>query len=276
MKPDEIEKLSFQIIEREIGANNFENEQWLIVRRMIHTSADFEYKDMVRFHPDAVQSGLDAIRSGKTIITDTNMARVGIRKKELDQFGASTVCFMNDPAVHRRAKASRHTRARVAVDMAVGDMQGGIYVVGNAPTALMRLVELVIEQKAQPALDYRIAGRICERRRIQSSAHGTGLSLYIKYRPQGRLQCGGQRRQCAGDHGRRGCLTLDTLMICIGEQVRESSRIEHRIASIVKPGEQRKAIIRKKRFKQSKWYRLHRGQHDAKNGNLIWHRCGTG
>ena len=152
MKPDEIEKLSFQIIERETGANNFENEQWLIVRRMIHTSADFEYKDMVRFHPDAVQSGLDAIRSGKTIITDTNMARVGIRKKELDQFGASTVCFMNDPAVHRRAKASRHTRARVAVDMALGDMQGGIYVVGNAPTALMRLIELVKAQKARPAL----------------------------------------------------------------------------------------------------------------------------
>ena len=152
MKPDEIEQLSFQIIEQEIGAHHLTDEQWLIVRRMIHTSADFEYRDTVRFHPDAIEAGLEAIRSGKNIITDTNMARVGIRKKELDQFGASTACFMNDPAIHRQAQAGNLTRARVAVDMAVGDMEGGIYVVGNAPTALMRLVELVIEHKAQPAL----------------------------------------------------------------------------------------------------------------------------
>ena len=152
MKPDEIENLSFQIIEREIETHNLEDEQWLIVRRMIHTSADFEYKDMVRFHPGAIKSGLDAIRSGKKIITDTNMARVGIRKKELDQFGAATACFMNDPMVHRQAKATGATRARVAVDMAVEDMAGGIYVVGNAPTALLRLIELVEAQKARPAL----------------------------------------------------------------------------------------------------------------------------
>jgi len=152
MKPDEIENLSFQIIEQEIGAHNLPNEQWLIVRRMIHTSADFEYKEMVRFHPAAIQAGLDAICSAKKIITDTNMARVGIRKKELDQFGTSTACFMTDPRVDSLAKASGTTRARVAVDIAVEDMKGGIYVVGNAPTALMRLIELVKEQKARPAL----------------------------------------------------------------------------------------------------------------------------
>ena len=152
MKPDEIENLSFQIIEQEIGEHNFPQDQWPIVRRMIHTSADFEYGNMVRFHPKAIQSGLDAIRGGRKIITDTNMARVGIRKGELDQFGASTACFMNDPGVHRRARASGITRARVAVDMALEDMQNGIYVVGNAPTALLRLIELVKEQKARPAL----------------------------------------------------------------------------------------------------------------------------
>ena len=152
MKPDEIENLSFQIIEQEIGAHNLPNEQWLIVRRMIHTSADFEYKEMVRFHPAAIQAGLDAICSAKKIITDTNMARVGIRKKELDQFGTSTACFMTDPRVDSLAKASGTTRARVAVDIAVEDMKDGIYVVGNAPTALMRLIELVKEQKARPAL----------------------------------------------------------------------------------------------------------------------------
>ena len=152
MKPDEIENLSFQIIEQEIGEHQLTNEQWQIVRRIIHTSADFEYKDSVRFHPRAIRSGLDAIRNGRQIITDTNMARVGIRKNELDQFGALTACWMNDPMVHQQAKASGITRARVAVDMAVEDMQGGIYAVGNAPTALMRLVELVKNQKAQPAL----------------------------------------------------------------------------------------------------------------------------
>ena len=152
MKPDEIENLSFQIIEREIGAHNLRNEQWIIVRRMIHTSADFGYKDMVRFHSDAIKSGLDAIRSGKNIITDTNMARVGIRKREIEQFGGRVKCYMNDQQVHSNAKATGVTRAKIAVDMAVADMQGGIYVIGNAPTALLRLIELVKEQKARPAL----------------------------------------------------------------------------------------------------------------------------
>ena len=152
MKPGEIESLSFKIIEEEIGEHNLSWEQWPIVRRMIHTSADFEYGSMVRFHPNAIQAGLDAIRGGKKIITDTNMARVGIRKKELDRFGASTICFMNDPGIHRQAKASGSTRARAAVDMALEDMQDGIYVVGNAPTALIRLIELVKALKARPAL----------------------------------------------------------------------------------------------------------------------------
>ena len=152
MKPEEIENLSFKIIEQEIGTHNVADDHWPIIRRMIHTSADFEYKDMVRIHPDAVNAGLKAIRNGKKIITDTNMARVGIRKKELDRFGASTECYMNDPMIHRNAKASGVTRAKVAVDMAVEDMRDGIYVVGNAPTALMRLVELIKEKKAQPAL----------------------------------------------------------------------------------------------------------------------------
>jgi precorrin-8X/cobalt-precorrin-8 methylmutase len=152
MKPEEIEKLSFQIIEQEIGTRNVADDHWPIIRRMIHTSADFEYKQMVRIHPDAVKNGMEAIRSGKKIITATNMARVGIRKKELDRFGASTECYMNDPMIHRNAKATGVTRAKVAVDMAIENMRGGIYVVGNAPTALMRLVELIKEQKAQPAL----------------------------------------------------------------------------------------------------------------------------
>ncbi len=152
MKPNDIEALSFQIIEKEAGAHDFSPEQWPIVRRMIHTSADFEYMKTVRFHPRAVEAGLSAIRQGKTIITDTNMARVGIRGKELSEFGASVACYMTDPRVADIASEKGITRARAAVDAAAERMEDGVYVVGNAPTALLRLIELVKEKKAKPAL----------------------------------------------------------------------------------------------------------------------------
>ena len=152
MKPDEIEALSFKIIDREAGPHRFPDEQWPVVRRMIHTSADFEYKDSVRFHPDAVAAGMAAIRAGKSIITDTNMARVGIRQRDLKPFGATLSCYMNAGVVHENAKAAGTTRAHAAVDAAISDMAGGIYVIGNAPTALLHLIERIKEKKAQPAL----------------------------------------------------------------------------------------------------------------------------
>jgi precorrin-8X/cobalt-precorrin-8 methylmutase len=152
MKPDEIERSSFQIIDQEAGTHHFSEQQWSIVRRMIHTTADFEFKEMVRFHPQAISAGIEAIRNGKMIITDTNMARVGIRKKESEQFGGRVKCYMNDPLIHEKAKADGSTRAKAAVDAAISEMKDGIYVVGNAPTALLRLIELVSEKKALPAL----------------------------------------------------------------------------------------------------------------------------
>lgn len=152
MKPHEIETLSFNIIDQETGPHGFSDEQWTIVRRMIHTSADFEYKDTIRFHPDAVAAGVAAIRNGKTIITDTNMARVGMRQSDLKPFGADVKCYMNDSAVAENAKTAGTTRAHAAVDAAVSDMEGGIYVIGNAPTALLHLIERVKEKKARPAL----------------------------------------------------------------------------------------------------------------------------
>ena len=152
MKPDEIENQSFAIIDREAGPHNFTAEQWTIVRRMIHTSADFEYKQTVRFHPDAVAAGIQAIRNGKTIFTDTNMARVGIRSRDLNGYGVSLKCLMDDPAIRARAEKNGTTRAKAAVDAAVAEMKEGLYVVGNAPTALLRLIELLQAGKAQPAL----------------------------------------------------------------------------------------------------------------------------
>ena len=152
MKPEHIEALSFRIIDNEAGPNNFSPQQWKIVQRMIHTSADFEYMDTVRFHPEAITAGLDAIRKGKKIITDTNMARVGIRIGDAGRFGSTLKCFIDDPEVSEISSNKEKTRAEVAVDAAILDMENGIYVIGNAPTALLRLIELVKEKKAKPAL----------------------------------------------------------------------------------------------------------------------------
>lgn len=152
MKPDEIEKLSFTIIDREAGTHNFSPEQWSIVRRIIHTSADFDYMETIRFHPEAIEAGLKAIRQGKKIVTDTNMARVGIRQMELEHFGATVSCLINDPEIKKRSAEDGTTRAQAAVDAAIRAMEDGIYVVGNAPTALLRLIELVKAGEAAPAL----------------------------------------------------------------------------------------------------------------------------
>jgi len=152
MKPLEIELESFRIIDREAGPHTFTPEQWQIVRRMIHTSADFDYRRTVRFHPQAIAAGLKALRAGKPIVTDTNMARTGIRKTDAQRLGVALRCHMDDPAVHAAARSSGTTRAEAAVDAALAEMTDGIYVIGNAPTALLRLVEQVRSGRARPAL----------------------------------------------------------------------------------------------------------------------------
>jgi precorrin-8X/cobalt-precorrin-8 methylmutase len=152
MNPGEIESLSFKIIDQEAGPHEFSIKQWAIVRRLIHTSADFQYMQTIRFHPDAIAAGIAAIRAGKQIITDTQMARAGIRRSALKPFGVTVKCYMDDSAVHEAAKIAGTTRAHAAVDAAKAHMAGGIYVIGNAPTALLHLIERVKEKKAQPAL----------------------------------------------------------------------------------------------------------------------------
>ncbi|MBF0398457.1 MAG: precorrin-8X methylmutase [Desulfobacterales bacterium] len=147
MKPDEIEKLSFEIIDKEASQHSFTNEEWEIVRRMIHTSADFEYLNTVRFHPDAIASGTRAIMNGKTIITDTNMAKAGIRKSKI-----KVECLIDNPDIHDIASKNGITRAEAAVDAAIDLMEDGIYVIGNAPTALIRLNKAILDKKAKPAL----------------------------------------------------------------------------------------------------------------------------
>ncbi len=152
MKPSEIEALSFRIIDEEAGSHSFAPDAWSIIRRMIHTSADFEYMHTTRIHPDAIEAGVAALRSGRNIVTDTNMARAGIRKSEVYRFGGSVECLIGDSTVAQVARESGCTRAMAAVDAAVPLMKGGIYVIGNAPTALLRLIELMRSGEAQPSL----------------------------------------------------------------------------------------------------------------------------
>jgi precorrin-8X/cobalt-precorrin-8 methylmutase len=152
MKPYEIEQSSFAIIDAEAGPHGFSPAQWTIVRRMIHTSADFDYLASVRFHPGAVEAGIAAIRSGTRIFTDTNMVRTGIRKKDLARYGGEVHCLMASPQVARTAAENGTTRAVAAVDAVADQLTGAIYAVGNAPTALLRLIELIGDKRARPSL----------------------------------------------------------------------------------------------------------------------------
>jgi precorrin-8X/cobalt-precorrin-8 methylmutase len=152
MKPHEIEQRSFEIIEAEAGCHDFSPPAWSVVRRMIHTSADFEYLQSIRMHPRAVEAGVAAIRRGCTIFCDTHMLRSGIRSRDLTRLGATAECLMAEPQIAGAALENGVTRARVAVEAAAERMADGIYAVGNAPTALLRLIELIGQGRACPAL----------------------------------------------------------------------------------------------------------------------------
>ena len=152
MTPNEIEAQSFTIIDTEAGPHAFSPDQWQIIRRMIHTSADFDYMKTVRFHPDAISKGIQAISEGKAIITDTTMAKSGINTAGLARFGCRVTCLIQDSQVCQRAQDGGNTRSAAAVDAALAEMSGGIYVIGNAPTALLRLIELIKAGQALPAL----------------------------------------------------------------------------------------------------------------------------
>ncbi len=151
--PAEIEARSFAVIDAEVPEPRpFSGLEWEIVRRMIHTTADFELLNLARIHPKAVENGLNALRSGCAVVTDTEMARKGMPVRRLDPLGCRALCWMNDPEVAARAKAGGITRARAAMDKAAELAGPVVVVIGNAPTALLRLLELVKEGKFQPAL----------------------------------------------------------------------------------------------------------------------------
>ncbi len=152
VKPQEIEARSFEIITRELGDRKLDPDKELIIKRCIHTSADFEYADSLCFSPGAVERAREAIRKGACIVTDTQMGKSGINKRALARFGGEVYCFMSDEDVAAQAKAQGSTRATVSMDRAAALDKPLIFAIGNAPTALIRLYELISEGKLKPEL----------------------------------------------------------------------------------------------------------------------------
>ena len=152
MKPAEIEKNSFAIITAELGDRSFPEGVAEVVKRVIHTSADFDYADNLCFSPDVIEKAKAALAAGATVVTDTNMALAGISKPALQKLGGKAVCLMADADVAREAKARGVTRATVSMEHAAKLDGPLIFAIGNAPTALIRLHELIGEGAVQPAL----------------------------------------------------------------------------------------------------------------------------
>ena len=152
MRPEEIESESFRIIEAEMGPHPWSPAEWPVVRRVIHTSADFEFARTLFFSPDAVARGVAALRAGRGIVTDTTMALSGIAKPRLKRFGIATSCFVADPDVAHLAQAEGITRSVAAMRKALANPGNGIFVIGNAPTALFELLRLVQEDGMRPDL----------------------------------------------------------------------------------------------------------------------------
>ncbi len=151
LQPEDIERRSFEIIESELP-HLLNPELAPIIKRVIHTTADFDYADSLCFSETALQAGLAALRAGESIVTDTNMAKAGINKTALTKLGIEALCFMADEDVASAAKQYGSTRAVASMEKAAMLPGHPIFAIGNAPTALIRLNELICEGRLSPSL----------------------------------------------------------------------------------------------------------------------------
>jgi len=150
--PEEIEKRSFEIITEELGDIQLDMEKAPIIKRVIHTSADFDYVHNLCFSDNVVQIALSAIKNGASILTDTKMASVGINAGKLGAYGGKVYCFISDQDVAQEAKEKGSTRAAVCMEKASTIPEPLIIAVGNAPTALIRLDQLIRSEQIKPVL----------------------------------------------------------------------------------------------------------------------------
>ncbi|AOK90268.1 precorrin-8X methylmutase [Paenibacillus sp. SEL1] len=152
VQPQEIEGKSFEMITEELGEHPFTAEQYPVVQRVIHASADFELGRSMVFHPKAIEAGIAAIRAGQQVVADVQMIQAGLSKDRIRQFGGDVHVYISDPDVMEEAKRLNTTRAIISMRKAIQAGEGGIYAIGNAPTALLELIRLVKEGAAKPGL----------------------------------------------------------------------------------------------------------------------------
>ncbi len=153
-KGQSIEDASMEIIENEIGNHDYNEKEWPIVRRIIHSTADFDFagKNKIIFSKNAVESGIDALKNGCSVIVDVNGVIGGLNKQNPKDFGNKIICNISSPEVMELAKKQNKTRSQVSMRIASSDIDGGIVVIGNAPTALLELIQMVKEDLVKPAL----------------------------------------------------------------------------------------------------------------------------
>lgn len=150
--PMEIEKRSFEIISTILGERKFDLDKESVIKRVIHTTADFDYADNLKISDTALESAKKALKDGADIVTDTTMALSGINKRALTKLGGTVKCFIGDSDVANKAKLQGVTRSSIAIDKACEFENIKIFAIGNAPTALIRLYELIEQKKVNPAL----------------------------------------------------------------------------------------------------------------------------
>jgi precorrin-8X/cobalt-precorrin-8 methylmutase len=153
-KGQSIEDASMQMIEDEIGSHDFSEKEWPIVRRIIHSTADFDFADKNRliFHKDAIQSGMNALKNGCSIVVDVNGVIGGMNKQNPKDYGNNIVCNISKPEIMELAKKEGKTRSQVSMRVAASDIDGGVVAIGNAPTALQEVIQMVKEGISKPAL----------------------------------------------------------------------------------------------------------------------------
>ncbi|MFQ6025514.1 MAG: precorrin-8X methylmutase [Nitrosopumilaceae archaeon] len=153
-KGQSIEEKSMEIIENEIGNHSYDKYEWPVVRRVIHATADFDFarENMMIFHKDAIQKGTDSLKNGCNIIVDVNGVAGGFNKKNLKDFGNKVICNISDPKIVNQARKLNKTRAQTSMRMSTSDMDDGMVVIGNSPTALLEVIQMIKERITAPAL----------------------------------------------------------------------------------------------------------------------------
>jgi precorrin-8X/cobalt-precorrin-8 methylmutase len=150
----DIEKLSFEIIDAEIGSHSYNELEWPIVRRVIHATADFDFarKGRIIFHNNPIDSAFNAIKNKCNIVTDVDMVLSALNKKSISDLGLKSACYISDKTLSDKARLYNKTRSEMAMRYAADEINGGIVAIGNAPTALYEIIKMVRENVTKPAL----------------------------------------------------------------------------------------------------------------------------